>query len=191
MLIQLNYSLSDSDELKRPFTVEGKYLHVAGTKTTPEQCFIQRGWGALGFPTQLRFPPQALPILPILCITFPPQWHQVLHLLETVILYETLYSTGYFRVVAHSLPADDAVSVNIRLFCSSDSSSLGESSFSIVFSFSVSESSKLRWGPFSVLPFSLTAVDAVAFVIRSKFMRERERRDKFMRKKGRDERKKR
>ena len=52
-----------------------------------------RGWGALGFPIpNSDFPPQTLQLDRILCISFPPQWHQILHLLiiKSVILYEIL-----------------------------------------------------------------------------------------------------
>ena len=51
------------------------------------------GWGALGFPIpNSDFPPQTLQLDRILCISFPPQWHQILHLLiiKSVILYEIL-----------------------------------------------------------------------------------------------------
>ena len=54
--------------------------------------FHTEGRGALGFPIpNLDFPPQTDWLYRILCISFPPQWHQVLHLLITklVILYET------------------------------------------------------------------------------------------------------
>ena len=48
-----------------------------------------RGWSALRFPTpKLRFPPLKLCWLYyILHITFPPQWHQVLHLRNTSMKY--------------------------------------------------------------------------------------------------------
>ena len=60
----------------------------------PYSSVSYRGWGALGFPTpNSDFPPQALLALTYTCITFPPQWHQILHplILKTMVLYETLY----------------------------------------------------------------------------------------------------
>ena len=51
----------------------------------------------MGFSTPTSsFPPQALLTLPYTLYTFPPQWHQVPHLVssKTMTVYETLMCTA-------------------------------------------------------------------------------------------------
>ena len=68
-------------------------MHLAHTHT--HQCFIQRE-GCPGISHHnLKFPPQSLLTLPYTLYVFPPQWHQVPHLVisKTMTLNETLHYT--------------------------------------------------------------------------------------------------